>query len=43
MAKYRDDINKKILEILDRCNVEFITLQGSNEERIKQINETILL
>tara|TARA_Y100000361_G_C11151078_1_gene341113 strand:- start:1496 stop:2017 length:522 start_codon:yes stop_codon:yes gene_type:complete len=42
-AKYRDDINKKILEILDRCNVEFITLQGSNEERIKQINETILL
>jgi nicotinamide riboside kinase len=42
-AKYRDDINKKILEILDRCNVEYITLQGSNEERIKQINETILL
>jgi nicotinamide riboside kinase len=42
-AKYRDDINKKILEILDRCNVEYITLQGSNEERIKQIIRTILL
>jgi hypothetical protein len=42
-AKYRDDINKKILEILDGCNVEYITLQGSNKERIKQIMRTILL
>ena len=42
-AKYRDDINKKILEILDQNNVNYITLQGDTEERIKQINETILL
>jgi nicotinamide riboside kinase len=42
-SRYRDDINKKILDILDVNNVKYITLQGNTEERIKQINETILL
>ena len=41
--KYRDEINKKILSILDRNNVDYITLQGTTEKRIETIKRTILL
>ena len=34
---YRDNINKKILEILDSNNVKYTTIQGNTEERIKAV------
>ena len=35
--RYRDNINKKILEILDWREVKYTTIQGTTEERIKLI------
>ena len=40
-TKYRDEINKKILDILDLKNVKYITIQGNTEERIKLVKQTI--
>ena len=34
---YRDNINKKILEILDSNKVKYTTIQGNTEERIKAV------
>jgi len=42
-ADYRDQINKKIMDILDINNVDYITLQGTTEKRIETIKRTILL
>ncbi len=42
-SKYRDQINQKIIDILDNNSVKFTTLQGSTKERINKIEETILL
>tara|TARA_R110002012_G_scaffold19996_1_gene71242 strand:+ start:85 stop:606 length:522 start_codon:yes stop_codon:yes gene_type:complete len=42
-SKYRDDINKKILKILDAYSNKYITISGSVEERIKQVKQTIFL
>ena len=39
--RYRDNINKKILEILDWRNVKYVTIQGTTEERIEQVKQTI--
>ena len=36
-VRYRDNINKKILEILDWREVKYTTIQGTTEERIKLI------
>lgn len=38
---YRDNINKKILEILDLNNVKYTTIQGTTKERIKAIKSSI--
>ena len=38
---YRDNINKKILEILDSNNVKYITIQGNTEERIKAVKSVV--
>jgi len=38
---YRDDINKKILEILDLNNVKYTTIQGNTTERIKLVKSVI--
>jgi len=35
--RYRDNINKKILEILDWRDTKYTTIQGTTEERIKLI------
>ena len=40
---YRDNINKKILEILDSRVDKYISIRGTVEERIKQIKQTISL
>ena len=40
-SKYRDDINKKILEILDAYSNKYITINGSVEKRIKQVKQAI--
>jgi nicotinamide riboside kinase len=40
---YRDDINKKILEILDNRVDQYISIRGTVEERVKQIKQTIFL
>jgi len=39
--RYRDNINKKILEILDQRNVKYVTIQGTTEERIEQVKQAI--
>tara|TARA_R110000851_G_scaffold192609_1_gene343339 strand:- start:142 stop:648 length:507 start_codon:yes stop_codon:yes gene_type:complete len=39
--KYRDEINKKILNILDLRNIKYTTIQGTTEERIKQVKQAI--
>ena len=39
--RYRDNINKKILEILDWRNVKYTTIQGSTEERIKTVKSVV--
>jgi len=38
---YRDNINKKILEILDLNNVKYTTIQGTTKERIKNVKSVI--
>ena len=38
---YRDNINKKILEILDLNNVKYTTIQGTTEERIKNVKSVV--
>ena len=38
---YRDNINKKILEILDLNNVKYTTIQGTTEERIKTVKSVV--
>ena len=40
-VRYRDNINKKILEILDWRDVKYITIQGNTEERIKLVKSVI--
>jgi len=39
--KYRDEVNKKILSILDLRKIKYTTIQGNTEERIKQVKQTI--
>ena len=36
-VRYRDNINKKILQILDWRDAKYTTIQGTTEERIKLI------
>ena len=38
---YRDNINKKILEILDLNSVKYTTIQGTTEERIKNVKSVV--
>ena len=38
---YRDNINKKILEILDWRNVKYTTIQGNTEERIEAVKSVV--
>ena len=40
-VRYRDNINKKILEILDWRSVKYTTIQGNTEERIKLVKSVI--
>ena len=40
--KYRDEINKKILNILDLRDIKYTTIQGSTEERIKVVKSVVL-
>ena len=40
--RYRDNINKKILEILDWREVKYTTIQGTTEERIKLIKTCLV-
>ena len=40
-SKYRDDINKKILEILDTYSNKYITINGSVEKRIETVKQAI--
>ena len=40
-VKYRNNINKKILEILDLNNVKYTTIQGTTEERIKSVKSVV--
>ena len=40
-VRYRDNINKKILEILDWRGVKYTTIQGNTEERIKLVKSVI--
>ena len=39
--KYRDEINKKILNIVDLRNIKYTTIQGNTEERIKLIKSVV--
>ena len=39
--RYRDNINKKILEILDWREVKYTTIQGNTEERIKLVKSVV--
>ena len=39
--RYRDNINKKILEILDWRSVKYTTIQGNTKERIKTVKSVI--
>jgi nicotinamide riboside kinase len=38
---YRNNINKKILEILDSRVDKYVSIRGTVEERVKQIKQTI--
>tara|TARA_R100000742_G_C4218852_1_gene43185 strand:+ start:148 stop:669 length:522 start_codon:yes stop_codon:yes gene_type:complete len=38
---YRDNINKKILEILDLNNVKYTTIQGDVKERVKNVKSVV--
>jgi len=40
-VRYRDNINKKILQILDWRDAKYITIQGTTEERIKLVKSVI--
>jgi len=40
-VKYRDEINKKILSILDLRDIKYTTIQGITEERIKTVKSVI--
>ena len=40
-VRYRDNINKKILEILDWRDVKYTTIQGNTEERIKLVKSVV--
>ena len=42
-AKYREEINKKILSILDMKGIKYTTIYGNTEERIKLIKQTLFL
>ena len=39
--KYREEINKKILDILDLRGIEYTTIQGTTKERIKLVKQAI--
>ena len=39
--RYRDNINKKILEILDWRGVKYTTIQGNTEERVKLVKSVV--
>ena len=39
--RYRENINKKILEILDWRNVKYTTIQGTTEERVKLVKSVV--
>ncbi len=41
--QYREEINKKILDILDLRGIEYTTIQGTTEERIELVKQTIFL
>ena len=41
--KYREEINKKILDILELRGIEYTTIQGTTKERIKLVKQTISL
>ena len=41
--KYRDEVNKKILSILDLREIKYTTIQGTTKERIKLVKQTISL
>ena len=41
--RYRENINKKILEILDWRDVKYTTIQGNTEERIKLVKSVVFL
>ena len=40
-VKYRDEINKKILSILDLRDIKYTTIQGITEERIKLVKSVV--
>ena len=40
-SKYRDCINKKILEILDAYSNKYITISGSVEKRVEDVKQAI--
>ena len=39
--KYREEINKKILSILDLRDIKYTTIQGNTEERIKLVKSVV--
>jgi nicotinamide riboside kinase len=39
--KYRDEINKKILNILDLRGIKYTTIQGNTEKRIKTVKSVV--
>ena len=39
--RYRENINKKILEILDWRDVKYTTIQGTTEERVKLVKSVV--
>ena len=39
--RYRDEINKKILSILDLRDIKYTTIQGNTEERVKTVKSVI--
>jgi|TARA_R110000796_G_scaffold493_1_gene1600 nicotinamide riboside kinase len=39
--KYREEINKKILDILDLRGIKYTTIQGNTKERIKTVKSVV--
>ena len=39
--KYREEINKKILSILDLRNIKYTTIQGTTKERVKLVKSVV--